>query len=56
MRSEMIPVDSARPAVESISDGPAFELKRIAESVEAFMLCPSFNGFFQVTAKTEAHR
>src|SRR5215831_8052267 len=33
MRSDMVPVDSARPAVESISNGPAFELKRIAESV-----------------------
>jgi hypothetical protein len=32
MRSDMVPVDSARPAVESISNGPAFELKRIAES------------------------
>jgi hypothetical protein len=29
----MVPVDSARPAVESISIGVAFELKRIAESV-----------------------
>src|SRR5215469_12016025 len=33
MRSDTVPVDSARPAVESISNGPAFELKRIAESV-----------------------
>ena len=33
MRSDMVMVDSARPAVESISNGPEFELKRIAESV-----------------------
>ncbi len=31
MRSDMVPVDSARSAVESISN--AFELKRIAESL-----------------------
>ena len=29
----MVPFDSALPAVDSISDGAAFELKRIAESV-----------------------
>src|SRR5262249_48166780 len=33
MGSDMVAVDSARPAVEAISNGPAFELKRIAESV-----------------------
>jgi hypothetical protein len=33
MRSDMLPLDSARPTAESISNGPAFELKRIAESV-----------------------
>ena len=33
IRSDMVAVDSARPAVEAISNGPAFELKRIAESV-----------------------
>ena len=32
MRSDMVPVDSARAAI-SISNGPAFELKRIAECV-----------------------
>jgi hypothetical protein len=33
MRSDMVPVDIARPAVESISNGAAFEVKRIADSV-----------------------
>jgi len=33
MRSDVVPVNSALPAVESISDGATFELKRIAESV-----------------------
>src|SRR5215472_16868769 len=33
MGSDMVAVESARPAVEAISNGPAFELKRIAESV-----------------------
>jgi hypothetical protein len=33
MRSDMVSADGARPGVESISNGVAFGLKRIAESV-----------------------
>jgi hypothetical protein len=33
MRSDMVPVDSARPAMESICNGAPFEVKRIAESL-----------------------